>query len=90
MISSTSRYADSDLVLIASGRGTNLTVVPSQQQEWSFQFTYHLVIATDRLDLLAQQYYGDPTLWWNIADANPEILDWTVLTPGQTIRIPSV
>lgn len=89
MITSKSRYSDSDLELIASGRGTNLTVVPSQQQEWRFNYTYHLVDGSDRLDLLAQQYFGDPTLWWNIADANPEIIDWTVLIPGTTIRIPS-
>ncbi|MDX3260701.1 tail protein X [Streptomyces sp. MI02-2A] len=89
-ISASSRYKDSNLTLIATGRGTNLTVVPGQQKEWSFAFTYHQLTSADRIDLLAQQFYGDPELWWHIADANPEILDWTVLTPGQTIRIPSV
>lgn len=90
MITSASRYSDSDLELIASGRGTNLTVVPSEQTEWAFNYTYHLVDGSDRMDLLAQQYYGDPRMWWRIADGNPEIIDWTTLTPGTTIRIPSV
>ncbi len=90
MISNTSRYKDSTLALVSSGRGTNLTVMPSQQQEWAFTFTYHQLTSSDRLDLLAQQYYGDPALWWHIADANPEVLTWDVLTPGQIIRIPSV
>jgi nucleoid-associated protein YgaU len=90
MITSSSRYADSTLALVSSSRGPNLTVVPSQAKEWAFTFTYHQVTGSDRLDLLAQQYYGDPHLWWEIADANPEILDFTVLTAGQTIRIPSV
>jgi nucleoid-associated protein YgaU len=89
-ISANSRYKDSNLALVASSRGTNLTVVPSRQQEWAFQFTYHQVASSDRIDLLAEHYYGDPLLWWNIADANPEILSWTVLTPGQIIRIPNV
>jgi len=34
----------------------------------------HTVQATDRLDLLALHYYGDPSRWWRILDANPEIL----------------
>src|SRR5262249_142831 len=27
---------------------------------------------SDRLDLLAFKYYGDPTRWWQISDANPK------------------
>jgi hypothetical protein len=34
----------------------------------------HKVTDTDRLDLLAQHYYGDDRLWWRIVDANPELL----------------
>lgn len=90
MISSTSRYKDSTLALVASSRGTNLTVVPGQQREWSFNFTYHQLTSADRIDLLADQYYGDARMWWNIADANPEVMSWETLTPGQIIRIPSV
>jgi hypothetical protein len=90
VISSSSRYKDSTLTLVSSGRGTNLTVVPGQQTEWAFQFTYHQVTASDRMDLLAFQYYGDARMWWHIADANPEVLFWGTLTPGQIIRIPSV
>jgi nucleoid-associated protein YgaU len=33
----------------------------------------HQVIAGDRLDRLAQRYYGDGRLWWVIAQANPEV-----------------
>jgi hypothetical protein len=90
MISSNSRYADSTLALVSSGRGTNLTIVPGQQREWSFQFTYHQWTSSDRVDLLATQYYGDARMWWHIADANPEVMTWDELTPGQIIRIPSV
>lgn len=90
MITAASRYADSALALVSSSRGTNLTVVPSQQREWAFNFTYHQVNGADRIDLLADQYYSDARLWWMIADANPEVLEWSTLTVGQTIRIPSV
>jgi nucleoid-associated protein YgaU len=90
MISPVSRYVDSTTKLVASGRGTNLTLVPSQAREWSFRFTFHQITGSDRIDLLADQYYGDPRLWWTIADANPEVLYWGTLTPGQIIRVPSV
>jgi len=32
----------------------------------------HTVHESDRLDLLAFKYYGDPTRWWQISDANPK------------------
>ena len=42
----------------------------------------------DRFDTLAQQYYGDSSLWWVIANANGN-LDKSSLTPplGSQIRI---
>lgn len=49
----------------------------------------HLVLGTDRLDLLAYKYYGDPVLWWVIAVANDMELVPTALTEGSIIRIPS-
>jgi len=43
----------------------------------------------DRLDLLANKYYGDPTLWWIIATAN-NINDATFyIDEGIQLRIPS-
>jgi nucleoid-associated protein YgaU len=49
----------------------------------------HTVKSTDRLDLLAYEYYGDPVAQWVIAVANDlEILP-TDLNAGDTIRIPS-
>lgn len=43
----------------------------------------------DRLDLLANKYYGDTTLWWVIATAN-NINDATFyVEAGIQLRIPS-
>lgn len=50
----------------------------------------HYWTSTDRLDLLASQYYGDPTLGWRIADLNPEILDFATVAPGTPIRVSRV
>ena len=44
----------------------------------------------DRYDLLAQQYYGDSTLWWIISSANPRFKPNSLYPePNHQIRIPS-
>ena len=44
----------------------------------------------DRLDLLAEEFYGDSSLYWVIATANPETTrnDSFFVTPGIQLRIP--
>lgn len=43
----------------------------------------------DRFDILAQQYYKDPTLWWIISVANPQLPQNSYYPPvGAQIRIP--
>jgi hypothetical protein len=43
----------------------------------------------DRYDLLALNYYGDSSLWWVIAVANPNVSLGTLVIPeGVQIRIP--
>ena len=50
--------------------------------------TRHRVAATDRLDLLAHTYLGDPHQYWRIADANPDCDVDDLLEPGRTLQIP--
>jgi hypothetical protein len=49
----------------------------------------HLVVSLDRPDLLAAKYFGDPLLYWRIADANTA-LDPNELTDtiGRRLDIP--
>lgn len=43
----------------------------------------------DRFDMIASQYYGDPSLWWVISIANPDISQNSLYIPLETqIRIP--
>ena len=46
--------------------------------------------STDRLDLLAFDYYKNSQLWWIISKANPDKIkrDSLFLDPGLQIRIP--
>lgn len=43
----------------------------------------------DRIDLLAGQVFGDETMWWVIAQVNPEIMTWDDIPPGTVVRVPS-
>lgn len=43
----------------------------------------------DRLDLLAQQHYGDGTRFWHIADANTALqADDLTAVSGETLNLP--
>lgn len=53
------------------------------------QDTYIITKATDRLDLIAFDFYGDSTLWWVIAMANNLEGDSLFIGDGVQIRVPS-
>jgi len=45
--------------------------------------------SSDRLDIMAQRQYNEPTMFWYIADANSELqANHLVEEPGQTINVP--
>lgn len=52
------------------------------------RFYYHIWKGTDRLDILAQEVFQDPTKWWSILDINPEIIYPFDIPAGTFIRIP--
>ena len=47
---------------------------------------YIITTEGDRLDLLANQYYNDPSLWWYIAQANH--INVMNVPNGTSLRIP--
>ena len=51
---------------------------------------YIISKSTDRLDLLASDYYNDSQLWWVISKANPDKIkrDSFFMSIGIQIRIP--
>jgi hypothetical protein len=58
--------------------------IPEQPDDLQYQRT-----AIDRLDTLAQRFYGNPVLWWVIAVANNMDLIEVELSVGTVLRIPS-
>lgn len=49
---------------------------------------YVITTIEDRYDLLANQYYNDPSFWWVISSANPEYIGSMYPPTGIQIRIP--
>lgn len=49
---------------------------------------YIITVLGDRLDLLANDFYGDSSFWWVIASANSLSGDSLVVEPGTQLRIP--
>jgi prophage DNA circulation protein len=90
MIFLDSRYSDGNLYKAwhAGKQEYHLTVVrtwPSYAQSF---FVYEWVDG-DRLDNLATRFLGDATLWWQLLDVNPEIVNPAVIKPGTQLRIPN-
>lgn len=61
-----------------------LPTIPIQTDD--IQYT---VRSTDRIDLLANRFYGDPVLWWVIAVANDMEFLPNDLLSSEVIRIPA-
>lgn len=89
MIGPNSRYADSLLVTEQKSDGSDVIVItPSDAVAYTFNYSLYIVNVADRIDTLANAFLGDATKWWKLADANPEIMNWSALAPGTVIRIP--
>lgn len=55
----------------------------------SFEDIYVITNSGDRFDLLANQYYNNPDLWWIISIANPFLAQDSYFIPvGTQLRIP--
>jgi hypothetical protein len=89
-----SRYNNTPLIPLSEVEGNK--VFPIQRSTRYPELPHDVndiyVITTegDRLDLLAQQFYGDTNLYWIIASGNPDIIPQNSLfiPVGAEIRIP--
>ena len=74
-----------------SSRGSYYKYLKYPEVPLSFNDIYIITKGEDRLDLLAEQFYKDISLWWIIAIANPGIIkrDSFFVHIGVQLRIPS-
>ena len=90
MIYTTSRYNDGPLVdIIEYTKNVERKVVFRLWPTRVSEFAIYVWKQDDRLDHVAQKFYGSSAAWWQIMDYNPEIVDPTSITPGTEIRLPS-
>lgn len=89
-ISIYSRYSDNVVQSVADQNNISrptIIITPPDQQRISYStYTWKL---GDQIEYLAWSAYRDEQAWWIIANANPEILFWSTLTPGTKIRVPN-
>ena len=87
-----SRYAGTVVETVVDGDGTEHRYLTRRfvPPVGTNPLARHLVVSGDRLDLLAQRYYGDPLLSWRICDAN-RALDPGDLTAtaGDVLTVPT-
>lgn len=85
-----SRYATAEVLAVTDRAGiTRQTLVPRLRGARGFTVLDYAWNEGDRPDLVAGRAYGDETMWWVLAQANPQILDWTEVPPGTIVRVPS-
>lgn len=90
MLASNSRYVNSPQVTQKINGKDKVYIAPSAPSAFTFQYTSYMVNGSDRIDTIAASFLGDPTQWFLIGQANPEIINWFNLAAGTVIRIPIV
>ena len=90
MITAESRYSTASIETVQTATGARQTVITAAPVERVIAYTNYLVRDADRVDQLAFRFLGAASLWWMLADANPEIQDWLALSRGTLLRIPRV
>ena len=66
---------------------TPLFIYPEGEEERAISFHSHAWSRGDKFYLLASKYYGDPKLWWIIAQYNKKPTEQHI-EEGQLIKIP--
>ncbi len=83
-----SRYEKVEEYNVVDSRGNNNRIKkirPPEDVKGVFQ---HIVTGDERIDLIANLYYGDPKRFWRICDANSEMYPLDLLKEGKRIFIP--
>lgn len=91
MITRQSRYRAADAYASSDPGRAEHPIVGVSPHEGEREFVVrreHRVVVGERLDQLAQRYYGDPLKYWLICDANGAVFPEELMVPGRVLRIP--
>jgi hypothetical protein len=93
MLDPDSRYADRpiDTLVAADGREIRYVRKRTVPDPKRFRTLAEVVVKDeDRLDLICARTFGNPGVWWRIADANEAVDPINLVeTPGRRLKIPS-
>ena len=64
------------------------TVIALRKPTFSGKYSIYTVREGDTLDLIAARLYGDPALYWRIADMNPHVGFPDAIHFGDVLRLP--
>ena len=88
MFSETSRYYRQKVVDAAAKEGRTVKAVTLRRLH-SITGESTVVKGNDRLDIMAQRRYQNPTMFWYVADANTELqANDLVKEAGHMIKVP--
>lgn len=90
MIKRSSRYYDGPLYQSEHKyTGTyNIVVDRKWPESTLIKYIEHTWAYGDSYASLANRYLKDPTLWWKILEANPNVMDPFATSSGTVIRVP--
>jgi hypothetical protein len=84
-----SRYADGALFMAQEPKSGNYMLsIFRTFPTYNIPYYGYEVTEHDRIENIATKTLGNPNLWWQIMDINPDVLDPFTLKPGLQLRIP--
>lgn len=82
------RYSDTVQLINRDGKKRSYETMYYPEFPYNHTDLYIIAKRSDRMDLLAYEYYGDPRFWWVIARSNSLPMGTMVIPAGERIRIP--
>jgi hypothetical protein len=85
-----SRYASTGTAEITLPDGRTIAYLRRRwlpQPEALVELQRHTVTEGERLDHIAAQHFGDPTMFWQLCDANRAMQPEELETVGESLRI---
>jgi hypothetical protein len=84
-----SRYADGALFMAQEPKsGDYMLSIFRTFPTYNIAYYWYEITENDRIENIANNTLGNPNLWWQIMDINPEVLNPFDLSPGLQLRIP--
>jgi len=85
------RYSRAPILIFGQKYGTSMAIPAIREniQNGNIRFSELVTQESERLDILAGEFYGDGKLWWVISAASD--VGWGLqVPPGTLLRIPTI